>query len=129
VEVTASAGEVTGDPDRLKQALVHLGGFLLRRPGNTRLSVRAEAGDDVARIVLAGNGEAVPAEESDRLFEPYVRVPRRGPLAQGLGLALARVVVELHGGAVRLDQPAEGGNAFVVTLKSAGPSPNHQREE
>ncbi len=54
------------------------------------------------RLILASDGEPIPEEDWPRVFEPYVRVPRRAALAYGVGLALARSIIDLHGGRVQV---------------------------
>lgn len=119
---------LVADRDLLRQALGMLGAYLLRQPRTTALTLRLQpppATSAVLRLVLASNGEPIPAADRERVFEPYVRVPRRAALAYGLGLALARSIIDLHGGQVRVADPPGGGAAFEVELKSEGPSPNH----
>jgi K+-sensing histidine kinase KdpD len=120
----------SGDVDLLRRALVAFGECILRQRNNTRLVIRVSGEGALARIALGGDGERFPREERDRLFRAYARLPRRAPLGQGLSLALARAVVEVHGGRVRVeDDDAEGGAAFLVELKSREPSPKLQVRE
>jgi K+-sensing histidine kinase KdpD len=78
---------------------------------------------------MASDGEVIPPEDRQRIFDPYARLTRRLPPLQGLGLALARVTVELHGGLLSAQVGDEGGPAFVVELKSGGAEPNLQLGE
>jgi signal transduction histidine kinase len=115
---------VEGDADFLRQALMLLCGHLLRQPGNTRVTVAIDlAHSGMCRVLVAGDGPTIRPEEREWIFDPYARTPRRAPLGHGLGLALARMVIELHGGTVRVEDTAEGASAFVVELKSRDSSP------
>ncbi|MFN8543656.1 MAG: HAMP domain-containing sensor histidine kinase [Candidatus Binatia bacterium] len=69
-------------------------------------------------VVVADNGPAIAATDRDRVFEPFfTRNPHAGGL--GLGLALARELVEAQGGTVTLEEHAELGTAFCVRLPVA----------
>jgi two-component system sensor histidine kinase GlrK len=59
-------------------------------------------------------GPGIAPEDAERLFEPYIRGRQGGPGA-GLGLSIARGIVEAHGGSVVLE-PITAGACFVVTL-------------
>ena len=93
----------------------------MRGVRNTRVVVRTQREGQGCRIVIAGDGEPVPPEDHDGLFEAYAQPARRTPLAQGLGLALARLIIEMHGGSVRVENQPEGGAAFVVDLPPSSP--------
>jgi len=123
VDVAADpAVSLTGDPEKLRQVLAALGGYLLRQPRNTRLLVSTQLTDQGCRIVVAGDGDPIPADERETLFEPYAEPVRRTPLAHGLALALARLVVDLHGGSLHIEDRPEGGAAFVIEFPSSGAS-------
>jgi signal transduction histidine kinase len=129
VDVAGEEVSLTGDPEYLRQALAALGGYLLRQRGNSRVVVRTKREGEGCRITVAGDGEPVTPQEREHFFEPGSQEPRRTQLAQGLGLALARTVIELHGGSVRIDDAPEGGTAFVIDLPAHGARVPHQARE
>ena len=115
---------VLGDRDLLRQALSALATHLLRQPRTSELRAHLASGRAGPTIVLASDAPAFPESDGERMFEPYARVSRRTGLAQGIALAHARAVLELHGGSVRAEEGPSGGAAFSVQLKSRDPSPN-----
>jgi signal transduction histidine kinase len=126
VQIDATPAPTTGDRDLLRQALAIMAEYLLRQPRATVLKLQIQhqgVPPGKLRLVLATDGEPIPEEDGQRVFEPYVRVPRRAALAYGVGLALARSIVDLHGGSVQV--VAAPGAAFAVELKSRDPSPNN----
>ena len=71
---------------------------------------------------MGDDGPGVPADEHDRIFERFARADearRVGDGGVGLGLAIAREIVESHRGTIDLDQLASGAR-FVVQLPAAG---------
>ena len=82
--------------------------------------VRVEATRDGAwvRVTVSDDGPGVPPELRDRVFEPFARTDEarsRDLGGVGLGLAIVRRILELHGGAVHVDAcPALGGARFVA---------------
>jgi len=85
------------------------------RGGNVSITVEAE-GDD-ARISVADDGPGIPIEVRNNLFEPGVTTKSGG---WGIGLALARRIVEdVHGGQLELAS-TEGGATFVAKVPTAG---------
>jgi signal transduction histidine kinase len=121
------AGEevfITGDPEYLREALGALAGYLLRGSRNTRVVVRTQREGQGCRIVIAGDSEPIAPEDEDTIFDPYAQPARRAPLAQGLALALARLIVEMHGGTVRVQNEAETGAGFVIELPSTAVQPS-----
>jgi two-component system CheB/CheR fusion protein len=110
---------IEGDAHRLQQLLVNLLTNAMKftpSGGAVRLEVRAEPG--AAAVVVRDEGRGIPADALGRIFEPFVQV-EGGPNADGmgLGLALARTIVEAHGGAIAAhsDGP-DRGSEFTVRL-------------
>ncbi|HET9380830.1 MAG TPA: SpoIIE family protein phosphatase [Streptomyces sp.] len=85
--------------------------------GSVRVSVRAEDGHAVATVADTGIG--VPADEMPRLFERFHRIETarsRSNEGSGIGLALVRELVGLHGGTITADSTPGRGTRFTVRL-------------
>ncbi|MGC9669638.1 SpoIIE family protein phosphatase [Planosporangium sp. 12N6] len=85
--------------------------------GSIRVSVRAEDGRAVVEVADTGIG--VPAEEMPRLFERFHRIPQtrsRSNEGSGIGLALVKELVELHGGTITATSAPGVGTTFTVRL-------------
>ena len=83
--------------------------------GAIELSARPENGG--VRVEIRDHGPGVPAALADRLFDPYVTAKSGGT---GLGLALAKQAVEMHQGAIAVEETPGGGATFIVRLKGRG---------
>ncbi len=123
--VSGEGPAVLADPERLALVLSNLLGNALRhtpRGGTVSLSVRAAAGG--LRFVVEDSGCGIAPEHLPRLFERFYSVPgaRRGSI--GLGLYLAREVVQAHGGQVGVESEPGKGSAFWFTLPLAGVDPS-----
>ena len=110
---------VRGDDSRLTQVLNNLLSNAARfGSDDTRVSLTADDGQ--ARLVVSDNGIGMHRELLARVFEPFMQAPqtlerRTGGL--GLGLAIVRKLVELHGGSVAADSAGPGaGSRFEVLL-------------
>lgn len=102
------------DPHLLQQALANLLRNALQASPDGRpatASVAAEDGILVFRV--RDRGEGVPPADRERIFEPFFTTRTRGT---GLGLAVARRIVTLHGGAIEVGDHPEGGAVFRVTI-------------
>ena len=121
---------VDADPVRIAQVLANL---LLNASKFTadggHIDVRVERwhceATPNARISVTDNGIGVAREQLERIFEPYVQASSdssRFPEGLGLGLSVARRLVELHGGAISAQSDGPGhGSTFIVELPLCNP--------
>ena len=132
-----------GDPGRLRQILINLGGNAVKFTprGSITLRVSLEADEErkvTVRIAVTDTGIGVPPEAQGRLFSPFVQVDgstSRKYGGTGLGLAISKQLVELMGGAIGIESSATapgrdgeaGGSTFWFTAvfekQDAGQSP------
>ncbi|PWW22066.1 anti-anti-sigma factor [Geodermatophilus normandii] len=83
------------------------------------ITVRLRQGDGVAVLTVADTGTGIPAAELPRLFERFTRVSgarARSGEGSGIGLAMVRELVGLHGGSVEVDSTPDVGTTFTVTV-------------
>jgi len=85
------------------------------------VAVEADAANRRARVSVGDEGPGVPAEQRERIFEPFARLADRGRggRGSGLGLAIARRIAELHGGTLVVGEAPGGGARFVLEVPSA----------
>lgn len=123
LHVDADVPPVWGDHDRLEQVFVNLLDNAVRHAaGLTRISVDARLDADASTVTVSvtDDGAGIPDELGERVFLPHERGATAGP-GVGLGLAIARGIVDAHGGTIRLDPVAEGtAVAVVIPVEPAG---------
>ncbi|MDP1804800.1 MAG: ATP-binding protein, partial [Acidimicrobiales bacterium] len=130
-----------GDPGRLRQILLNLAGNAVKFTDSGEVVIRADLaggteGEVTLRLVVSDTGIGIPAEERNRLFEAFYQVDhsdtrRRG--GTGLGLPIARQLVELMGGQIGVEERPGGGSRFWFTARvgtvPAGAEPPSRRED
>jgi signal transduction histidine kinase len=116
---------VYGDADRLVQVVTNLLVNAIRVSlASEPVTVTCGVTDTRAQISVLDNGPGVPQGQLDEIFEPFVQFdvpnrPRTG--GAGLGLAIARGIVEAHGGRIGARPGANRGSLFEVSLPAGGP--------
>ena len=98
------------------------------------VAVRARQDGDHAVIEVIDEGEGIPLDQQERIFEPLARVdPARARRdgGAGLGLAIVKAIVEAHGGRVWVESAPGTGSAFRIRLPGFRPSlgERHGRQE
>ncbi len=93
-------------------------------PLDAPIDVRARREEDRLVIDVKDRGPSVPADERERIFEPFYRPPGVPPdiRGHGLGLSIARGLAEAQGGAVRFAPRSGGGSVFTLELAAADTS-------
>lgn len=77
-------------------------------------------GRPTIRLTVTDHGVGIAPEHRARIFERFYQARQPGPVAGlGLGLYICRQIVQLHGGTITAEHPAEGGTRFVVRLPAA----------
>jgi PAS domain S-box-containing protein len=118
---------VWGDRTRLVQLFSNLLNNAAKySPGGGRVDLTMSRDGDGVTVSVKDRGAGIPAHMLDRVFESFAQVDRSRDVALGglgLGLALAKRIVELHGGAIRAESDGPGaGTVFVVRLPVRLPS-------
>jgi PAS domain S-box-containing protein len=112
--------EVMADPARIEQVLNNLIGNALKFSGSgSRVEVSAARENGAVVVTVRDAGPGIPAEELGRLFKPFSRTsvrPAAGEKSTGLGLAIARKIVEGHGGRIWAESEVGRGSTFRFSL-------------
>lgn len=123
-DLDAKAGVVSADPDRFRQVVWNLLTNAVKfTPSGGRIDVTLRRVEGNVEITVADNGQGISAEFLPDIFTSFSQADgsstrRHGGL--GLGLAICRQLIELHGGTLRAESPGlERGATFVVQLPLA----------
>jgi signal transduction histidine kinase len=126
IETAADPPDLTleADPERIHQVLGNLIQNAVRfSPAGGTVEMSATRSNGTVRIEVADEGPGIPASERKRVFERFHSVDAsRAGGAAGLGLAISRWIVELHGGSIRAEERAPTGCRIVVDLPVASTS-------
>jgi signal transduction histidine kinase len=118
---------VQGEADKLKQVLLNLVDNALRYTppdGQVELSATRDPSTATVRIEVSDTGSGIAPEDQARIFDRFYRADLARTRANGnsgLGLAIARAIVQAHGGMIGVQSSPGEGSRFTVTLP-AGPS-------
>jgi signal transduction histidine kinase len=118
-DLPATLPLIHGDGPRLEQVLLNLMTNAVKfTPRGGSISIKVREQDSGVKVEVKDTGIGIAKEEQSRLFKPYSRVAsdRQRQPGLGLGLALAKQVVELHGGKIWVDSESGGGSTFSFYL-------------
>ena len=112
-------GEIRGDERKVKQVLLNLLSNALKfTPEGGRVEVRGETVDGMAQITVTDTGVGIAPEDQETVFEEFRQVGTSAAKQEGtgLGLALCRKFVELHGGKIGVTSHVGVGSTFTFTI-------------
>jgi two-component system, NtrC family, sensor kinase len=123
LSVNPGVDVVSGDERRIRQVIVNLLSNAVKfTPVGGEVDVRAMQANGEVRVSVADTGGGIAAEDQERIFEEFQQTEEG--LAQregtGLGLALSKRLVELHGGRIWVDSELGKGSTFTFTLPVRG---------
>jgi signal transduction histidine kinase/PAS domain-containing protein len=111
---------IDGDPDRLREVVDELvRNALTWAPDHSTVGITVHADERTAVLAVTNTGTPLPPDERLHIFDLFYRTRatvHRGIPGAGLGLTLARAVVERHGGSVSVSEPEEAATTFTVRL-------------
>lgn len=107
----------TVDPARITETLINLLANA-EQASAERAEVAVHPHRDHIEITVSDRGPGIEVGQEEQIFEPFHTTRVRGT---GLGLAVAKRVVEAHRGSIRAENRAEGGATFTVSLPRRGP--------
>jgi signal transduction histidine kinase len=117
----AESVAVSGDPDRLREAIDNLVSNAIKySPMGGRIGIAVTSEGDDLLIRVSDNGPGLSPEDMSRLFGRFQRLsakPTAGESSTGLGLSIVKRIVELHGGQVTAQSLGPGsGTTFTIAL-------------
>jgi signal transduction histidine kinase len=126
-EIVGDIDPVLANPPRLQRVLHNLVSNALRHtPADGTVTLRASREEEEVRIEVSDTGEGIAAEDLPRIFErsfrgeqSRTRSEREEAPGAGLGLAIARGLVEAHGGTMDVESEPGRGACFYFTVKRA----------
>lgn len=102
------------DPDRMNQVFVNvMQNALQASPAGEHIEVRAVGEGEALVVQVRDHGDGIPEDQLHRIFEPFHTKRIRGT---GLGLTVAKRIVELHGGSISASNHPEGGAVFRIRV-------------
>jgi signal transduction histidine kinase len=117
-------GTLQADPTRLEQVLTNLVSNAVKYSApDTTVTVEVDSGDAGFTVRVRDQGQGIPLAEQEKLFQIYATTSIRGTAGEkstGLGLAIARKIVEAHGGTIGLESAPGQGTTVSFTLPRAG---------
>ena len=109
---------IDGDEDLLQRMIGNLLENAIRHtPAGREVHIRCLGEGNLARIEVRDQGDGVPPEHREQIFERFFRIdPARTGGGAGLGLPIARWIAEVHGGALWLERSGPEGSTFIARL-------------
>ncbi|MET0649966.1 MAG: ATP-binding protein, partial [Pyrinomonadaceae bacterium] len=116
---------VSGDPVRLQQIVWNLLSNAIKfTPRGGRVQVKLERVNSHVEVAVSDTGSGIPADFLPHVFDRFRQADQKTTRqhgGMGLGLAIVRHLVELHGGTVRAESPGEGHGAIFTVLLPVAP--------
>jgi signal transduction histidine kinase/DNA-binding response OmpR family regulator len=121
MDLESEAGQISGDSDRLQQVVWNLLANAIKfTPVGGQIQVQLRRVSQVMEITVSDSGDGISSEFLPFVFDRFRQADgsmTRAYGGMGLGLAIVRYLVEMHGGTVRVDSPGKGkGATFIVQL-------------
>ena len=119
--------EITGDRDRLVQAMINLLSNAVKFTDKGSITCKAEKMDDYIRISVIDTGIGIAKEEQEKVFEKFKQIGDTltdKPKGTGLGLPICKQIIDYHGGTIWIEsEPGKGSNfSFTIPIKKDMPS-------
>lgn len=131
LEVNVAAGLPTllADEERIQQVLGNLLNNAIKfTPAGGRITIVAQQEGDEIRFAVTDSGPGIPADHLPRVFDRFWQSRSADRRGAGLGLAIAKGIVEAHGGHIWAESVSGKGSTFSFTLRACRPKPDLRTE-
>jgi signal transduction histidine kinase len=121
-DVARDVSPVRGNPEKLQRVLYNLVQNAVRHtPQDGTVTLRAEPADGFVRIEVADDGEGIPPDQAEQVFDRFFRGGdgARNGAGAGLGLSISRAIVEAHGGRIWIEPGNGRGSRVIFTVPAA----------
>jgi signal transduction histidine kinase len=119
IELAPDVPRVLADPTRLQLVFDNLLSNALKyTPIGGEVTIKAQLEDSLVRFSVEDTGIGIAPEFLPRIFDKFFRVPGQEQISSGLGLTIAKEIVEAHGGAIEVVSQPEKGTRFFFTVKA-----------
>jgi PAS domain S-box-containing protein len=112
----STSAAVLADRDRILQVFMNLVSNAAAHAAGGTIEILAEAEGEEVRFCVADDGEGIAAEDLPRVFDRFWQARRSSRGGAGLGLAIAKGIVEAHGGRIWVESEKGSGSRFIFTL-------------
>ncbi|MDE6267585.1 MAG: substrate-binding domain-containing protein [Muribaculaceae bacterium] len=137
VERSTPAGFTMGvDREKMERVFFNLLSNAFKHTGpNGDVTVTVTGSSDTFTLTVSDTGEGIPASDLTNIFERFFQSDKINPNGSGIGLALTKTFVEMHGGSITVDSTLGKGSVFTVTIpvihveEEASEAPNVISEE
>jgi signal transduction histidine kinase len=119
LEIQDDVPLVLADRDRIEQVVANLVGNAMKfTPRNGKIRVALRKRPNVVVVEVSDTGPGIAPQDQPNLFQPYYRIEsdRERVPGLGLGLALCKRIIELHGGNIWVESQPGAGSTFVFSL-------------
>jgi signal transduction histidine kinase len=116
VDVPRELPRVSADAEQIVRVLTNLINNAVRHTDVGKITLNASADREQVSFAVSDTGTGIPKEYQSRIFARFVQVPGTRSHGAGLGLAIARGIVEAHGGMIGVESEEGKGSTFRFTL-------------
>ena len=109
---------LSGDEPRIKQVVgILLDNAIRHTSEGGKISILLQKMNRIAQLTITDTGEGIPCEHLPKIFDRFYQVdPARNKGGAGLGLAIAKCIVEMHAGKIQVVSKVGAGSSFFVQL-------------
>ena len=119
IDVAPDVPQVLADPARLYLVFDNLLSNALKyTPPAGEVRITAQPEDGMVRFAIEDTGIGIAPEHLPHIFEKFFRVPGQEQVSSGLGLTIAKEIVEAHGGTIEVASQPGKGSKFTFTVKA-----------
>ena len=116
-EISSNIGTVVGDRDKLTEVIINLLNNAIKyTPEIGNIVVKLEGNEREIRFEIADTGPGIPKDHLDEVFDKFFRITAEKQEGTGLGLPIAKEIVELHKGRMWVESEIGKGSRFIFTV-------------